>query len=324
MTIRELPRIHLATLPTPVEGLPRIGQTLGVELFIKRDDLTGLALGGNKTRKLEFLVADAIQSGARTLITGGAPQSNHCRQTAAAAARAGLRCVLVLAGEPSEAHRTTGNILLDRMLGAALVWTAGRARDEVMEEVFQAETRIGNRPYLIPYGGSNPIGAAAYVAAMEEFAQQHVPVDWIVFATSSGGTQAGLQLGARLVGFDGRVCGISVDKPAAPFREQVAQLANRTAEKIGSAIALSSADIMVDDRFNAAGYGVPGALEKEAIALFARSEGILLDPVYTGRAAGGMLALIRAGEIPQGARILFWHTGGAPALWAYADQLGLS
>jgi 1-aminocyclopropane-1-carboxylate deaminase/D-cysteine desulfhydrase-like pyridoxal-dependent ACC family enzyme len=258
------------------------------------------------------------------LITGGAPQSNHCRQTAAAAARAGLRCVLVLAGEPSQVQNSTGNILLDRMLGASIVWTAGRGRDDVMDEVFQAETRTGNLPYLIPYGGSNPIGAAAYVAAMEEFAQQNLEVDWIIFATSSGGTQAGLALGARLVKFDGRVCGISVDKPAGPFCEQVAQLANRTAEMVGAAVTLTAADIIVDDRFTGAGYGIPGTLEKEAMALFARSEGILLDPVYTARAAGGMLAMIRAGEIPPGDRILFWHTGGAPALWAYAEQLSLT
>ncbi len=324
MTMLELPRIQLAHLPTPVEELPHIGRQLGVQLFIKRDDQTGLALGGNKTRKLEFLVADALQSGARTLISGGAPQSNHCRQTAAAAARTGLRCVLVLAGEESKPQAATGNILLDRLLGAEIVWSGARGRDAVMDEVFQTETRAGNKPYLIPYGGSNPIGAAAYAAAMMEFAEQHVAAEWIVFATSSGGTQAGLALGARLTGFAGRILGISVDKPASPYRELVAQLANHTANKIGAAITLTSADIMVDDRFIGAGYGVPGALEKEAIALFARGEGILLDPVYTGRAAGGMLALVQAGEIPQGERVLFWHTGGAPALWAYAEQLNLT
>jgi L-cysteate sulfo-lyase len=310
MTILELPRIQLAHLPTPVEELPLLGRQLGVQLFIKRDDQTGLA--------------DALNLDARTLITGGAPQSNHCRQTAAAAARTGLRCVLVLAGEESEKHVPTGNMLLDRMLGAQIVWTGGRGRDAVMDEVFEAEACAGNRPYLIPYGGSNAIGAAAYVAAMQEFAEQGIDVEWIVFATSSGGTQAGLALGARLVGFAGRLCGISVDKQASPYREQVAQLANRTAEKIGVSITVADSEISVDDRFTGAGYGIPGTLEMEAIALFARKEGILLDPVYTGRAAGGMLALIRAGEIPQGARILFWHTGGAPALWAYADQFILT
>jgi len=316
-----LPRVPLAVLPTPIEELPRLGRQLGVSLFIKRDDLTGLALGGNKTRKLEFLVAEAMSLGARTLITGGAPQSNHCRQTAAAAARMGMRCVLVLAGDEASAQTSSGNILLDRLLGAQIVWTAGRERDGVMNQVLEAENRSGQRPYLIPYGGSNPTGAAAYAAAMQEFVGQRIEVDWLVFPTSSGGTHAGLALGAKLAKQKTRIYGISVDKEATPFREHVAELANRTAEKIGASARLKGDEILVDDRFVGAGYGIPGTLELEAIKLFARTEGILLDPVYTGRAAGGLLAMIRAGELGQGARVLFWHTGGTPALWAYATQL---
>jgi D-cysteine desulfhydrase family pyridoxal phosphate-dependent enzyme len=316
-----LARVPLATLPTPVEELPRLSQHLGCRIFIKRDDLTGLAMGGNKTRKLEFLVADAISAGARTLITAGAPQSNHCRQTAAAAARMGLRCVLILSGEKSQAQASTGNILLDTLLGAEIVWTEGQGRDEMMDRVLERERRAGHQPYLIPYGGSNPIGAAAYAVAMQEFAAQQIEVEWVVFATSSGGTQAGLALGARLTGLKVRLHGISVDKAASPFREQVAELANRTAEKVGADTRIRPEELIVDDRFVGAGYGKPDALELGAITLFARMEGMLLDPVYTGRAAGGMLSMIRSREIPPGARVLFWHTGGTPALWAYSRQL---
>ncbi len=316
-----LARVPLAFLPTPVEELPRLSRHLGCRLFIKRDDMTGLALGGNKTRKLEFLVADAISAGARTLITAGAPQSNHCRQTAAAAARMGLRCVLVLSGMSSEVRTVTGNILLDRLLGAELVWTEGEAREVAMERVFEKEKGAGHEPYLIPYGGSNPVGAAAYAVAMQEFAAQQTEVDWIVFATSSGGTQAGLAVGARLAGLKVRLHGISVDKPALPFSEGVTDLANHTAEKVGADVRIRPEEIIVDDRFLGAGYAKPDTLELDAIRHFAHDEGILLDPVYTGRAAGGMLSMIKSREIPPGARVLFWHTGGTPALWAFASQL---
>ena len=316
-----LARVPLAALPTPVDEVPRLSRHLGCQIYVKRDDLTGLAMGGNKTRKLEYLVADAISAGAKTLITAGAPQSNHCRQTAAAAARMGLRCVLILSGEKSQAQTSTGNILLDRLLGAEIVWTEGLGRDEMMDQVLEREKQAGHQPYLIPYGGSNPIGAAAYAVAMLEFAAQQVDVEWVVFATSSGGTQAGLALGARLAGLKARLHGISVDKPSSPFRDQVAELANRTAEKVGADPRIRPEELIVDDRFLGAGYGKPDALELGAINLFARLEGMLLDPVYTGRAAGGMLSMIRTREIPPGARVLFWHTGGTPALWAYSAQL---
>ncbi|OGO46050.1 MAG: hypothetical protein A2Z30_06410 [Chloroflexi bacterium RBG_16_64_43] len=316
-----LARVPLAALPTPVDELPRLSDRLGCRIYVKRDDLTGLAMGGNKTRKLEYLVADAISAGARTLITAGAPQSNHCRQTAAAAARMGLRCVLILSGEQSQPQTSTGNILLDRLLGAEIVWTEGKDRDAMMEQVLEGERLAGHQPYLIPYGGSNPIGAAAYAVAMLEFAAQNIEVDWVVFATSSGGTQAGLALGARLGGLKARLHAISVDKPTSPFRDRVSELANRTAEKIGAEYRIRPDELIVDDRFVGAGYGKPDALELGAISLFARMEGILLDPVYTGRAAGGMLSMIRSREIAPGARVLFWHTGGTPALWAYSAQL---
>ena len=314
-----LPRFQLAELPTPVQSLPRLSALLGLELLIKRDDQTGLALGGNKTRKLELLLAEALAARADTLITGGAPQSNHCRQTAAATARAGLRCVLVLSGAPRP--ETTGNLLLDRLLGAELRWAGDGSRDAAMDEAFAFEQAAGRTPYLIPYGGSSPLGAAAYALALRELLDQRQDVERIVFASSSGGTQAGLLAGARLFGFAGALHAISVDRPAHELAALVADLAGRTARCLGAELRVAPAEVRVDDRFLGGGYAVMGPAEREAIRLFARSEGILLDPVYTGRAAAGLLALARAGELRAGERVLFWHTGGTPALWAYADEL---
>ena len=209
-----LPRLRIAQLPTSLEPLPRLAAALGgPSLFIKRDDQTGLAMGGNKTRKLELLVAEAQANGARMLVTAGAIQSNHCRQTVAAAARYGFECTLVLYPPtpadaiPVEGEPATGNLLLDKLLGAQIVWTQRQNRDQTLKDTFQAAWEAGKRPYLIPYGGSNATGAAAYVLAMQEFLAQNQPVDWIVFPSSSGGTQAGLALGARLFGFTGQRVG---------------------------------------------------------------------------------------------------------------------
>lgn len=319
MNLDDLPRFSLAHWPTPVEEMPRLSKTLGVTLFIKRDDQTGLALGGNKTRKLELLLADALSANADTLLTTGAPQSNHCRQTAAAAARSGLRCTLVLTGEPRP--RDTGNLLLDDLLGAEIVWAGGESRDSALQRAYEAALSSHHDPYLIPYGGSNALGASAYVAAMREFLEQRIPVDWIVLASSSGGTQAGLVVGARAFGFGGRIHGVSVDPSRTVLATQVANLANQTARFLELGFTIASTEIAADDRFVAGGYGVVGAREREAIRLFAQTEGILLDPVYTGRAAGGLLHLVRNGEIQRGQRVLFWHTGGIPALWAYGGEI---
>ena len=318
-----LPRISFAHLPTPVEPLPRLSQQLGgPALWVKRDDQTGLAFGGNKTRKLEFLVAEALARGADVLITGGAAQSNHCRQTAAAAARFGLACTLVLAGEPPA--QPSANLLLDQLLGAEIVWTSPQERDATMRRVEQALREAGRTPYLIPYGGSNETGALGYVFAMEELLRQDVQPDWIVVASSSGGTQAGLTVGARLFGFRGRILGVSIDKPEIELsRDVVADLANRTARRLGEDMTFAANDILVNDGYLGGGYGVMGELEREAIQRFARTEGLLLDPVYTGRAAGGLLDLIRQGFFKPDEVVLFWHTGGAPALFAsaYAPNL---
>ena len=328
--MKTLPRLRIAQLPTPVEPLPQLAAALGgPTLFIKRDDQTGLALGGNKTRKLELLLAEAQAHGARTLITAGAIQSNHCRQTAAAAARHGFECTLVLYPPtpqdaiPADGEPATGNLLLDRLFGAQIIWTQRAGRDQALKDAFQAAWEAGKRPYLIPYGGSNATGAAAYVLAMQEFVAQGLLVDWVVFPSSSGGTHAGLALGARLARMQTRVLGISVDEEAGVLQQRVAGLASATADLLGEKLTFEPEDILVNADYLGGGYGVMGALEQEAIHLFARHEGILLDPVYTGRAAGGMIDLIRKGFFRRGEQVLFWHTGGTPALFAarYQDQL---
>ena len=315
-----LPRLRLAHLPTPVEPLPRLSAALGgVRLWIKRDDQTGLAFGGNKTRKLEYLVAQAQADGARALMTRGAAQSNHCRQTAAAAARFGFDCTLVLKGSPPP--QPNGNVLLDRLLGAKLVWAGSRDPEAVLRETFDEARAAGLRPFLIPYGGSSATGAVGYAEAIREFMDQGVEVDRIVFASSSGGTQAGMVAGSRAYGQAARIYAMSVDRPAAELQAHVTALAGEVAALIGGAETFDPSTIEVDDRFLGGGYGVLGDREREAIGLFAHTEGVLLDPVYTGRAAGGLLELIRTREILPDERVLFWHTGGTPALFAYADSL---
>jgi D-cysteine desulfhydrase family pyridoxal phosphate-dependent enzyme len=315
-----LTRVPLAQLPTPVTRLTRLTSLMGgAELWIKRDDQTGLAFGGNKTRKLEFLLADAEARGARTLVTRGAVQSNHCRQTAAGAAACGLQSILVLRGDPPDS--VNGNLLLDYLLGARIVWTHGRDPETVLLETFNQEEADSHRPYLVPYGGSNPLGAIAYAAALEEALAQCAAPDWIVVASSSGGTQAGLVAGARLLSYPGKIIGISVDLPAAELRTKVARLASDVCALLGRPVDIRAEEILVEDRFAAPGYAVVTDLERNAISTFARQEGILLDPVYTGRAAGGMLALGREGRFRLGERALFWHTGGTPAMFSFADAL---
>ena len=315
-------RVPLAHLPTPIEALPRLSRLLGgPQLFIKRDDLTGLGMGGNKTRKLEYLAADALAEGAKTLITTGAVQSNHCRQVAAAAAKLGLDCQLILAGdEPGEAQ---GNLLLDKLSGAQIFFTSKANRDQELQLRFQQAQRDGQKPYLIPYGGSNTIGALGYLNAMRELSEQKLEPDWIVFATSSGGTQAGLILGAHITGFRGKILGISIEHSSDPFSAQIADLVNKTVDELGYDWSVTSREVLINDSYCQAGYGVLTSAEIEAVNLFARTEGILLDPVYTGRAAAGLLGLIRKGFFRPEEKVLFWHTGGTPALFAEPYSQGL-
>ena len=305
-----------------MEELPRLSATLGgPRLFIKRDDQTGLAFGGNKTRKLEFLVAEALEQGAKTLISGGALQSNHCRQTAAAAARFGIGCILVLNGEmPDE---PSANLLLDQLFGAEIVTTPDRKdRDRVLQETFDKAAADGKKPYLVPYGGSSPTGALGYAFAVEEFMKQNIHADWMVFGTSSGGTHAGLVLGQRVFGFKGKVLGISIDESEEWLKTHVSKLASDASEKLGQRIVFTRDDVLANEDYCRAGYGVLTDAEREAVRLFAKYEGLLLDPVYTGRAAAGMIDLIRKGFFKKDEIVLFWHTGGQPALFAekYANK----
>ncbi|MDR3457663.1 MAG: D-cysteine desulfhydrase family protein [Verrucomicrobiae bacterium] len=327
MQINSLPRYPLAHLPTPLEEMPALTRQLaGPKLLIKRDDQTGLALGGNKTRKLEFLLGDALAKGADTLITLGAVQSNHCRQTAAAAAKAGLRCELILNGKRPDL--ANGNLLLNEILGANLHWIDRSQRAAKLKELDAQLHAQGRKPYLIPVGGSNGVGATGYVVAMQELVAQLKAtgrhVDHLLFGSSSGGTQAGIVLGARVAGFTGQLHGLSIDKNDPEhfeYETEVAQIANDCAAYIGSPVRVSRDDIKMVYGYKGEGYGVVGDLERDAIRLLARSEGIVLDPVYAGRAFGGLVDLIRKGTFKQDETVLFWHTGGAPALFAYAAEL---
>lgn len=324
-----IPRLRFAHLPTPLEELPRLTELLGgPRLFVKRDDQTGLALGGNKTRKLEFLVAQALAEGADTLVSAGALQSNHCRQTAAAAAKFGLRCVLVLTGE--EEARASGNLILDRILGARIVHVRDRkARDSTLKETFESRIREGGKPFLIPYGGSSAVGALAYAFALEELLLQArsgaaggIVPDCVVFGTSSGGTHAGLVLGKRLHGYSGEILGISIDESESWLQDRVSALASDASELLGARIDFRREDVRASDAYCRAGYGVLTQAEREAISLFGCTEGLLLDPVYTGRAAAGLIDLISRGYFRKDQTVVFWHTGGQPALFAdrYAEN----
>jgi D-cysteine desulfhydrase len=321
--MKEVARLRFAHLPTRIEELSRLTEDLnGPRILVKRDDQTGLAFGGNKTRKLEFLVAEALEQGAQTLLTGGALQSNHCRQTAAAAARFGLDCILVLNGEMPDAP--SANLLLDQMFGAEIVTIADRAlRDQTLQQTYDKAMADGRKPYLVWYGGSSPTGALGYAFAMQELMEQNVQVDWIVFGTSSGGTHAGLVLGQRLFGFKGKVLGISIDEPEDWLKRRVSALASDASEKMGKRIDFTLEDVLANENYCKAGYGVLTDAERESVRLFAKYEGLLLDPVYTGRAAAGMIDLIRKGFFHRDETILFWHTGGQPALFAekYANKI---
>ncbi len=321
--MNEIPRLKFAHLPTPIEELPRLSEELGgPKILVKRDDQTGLAFGGNKTRKLEFLVAEALEQGARMLISGGALQSNHCRQTAAAAARFGLDCTLVLNGEMRE--RPSANLLLDQLFGAQILTIQDRAyRDQILQETYDEAFAAGKKPYLVTYGGSSPTGALGYAFAMKEFMEQNVNMDWIVFGTSSGGTHAGLVLGQRVFGYKGKVLGISIDEPEEWLKTRVSELASDASEKLGKQIDFTRDDVLANEEYCQAGYGVLTDAEREAVKLFAKMEGLLLDPVYTGRAAAGMIDLIRKGFFKKDEAVLFWHTGGTPALFAekYANKI---
>lgn len=305
--------LPLAHGPTPLEPLDRLSDWLGgPRLLVKRDDQTGLALGGNKARKLEHLCAEALAQGCDTLVTGGGPQSNHCRMTAAAANRLGLQCHLALAGSAPE--QPTGNLLLDHLLGARLHPTAAREYYEIeasIEAVADEVRAAGGRPYAIPVGGASVTGALGYVDAARELTGQLAePLDWIVVADGSGGTHAGL-----LAGMDGPALILGVDVGTRPdLDKRVPELAAATAAAIDRPA--PKGEIHIDHTRFGAGYGKPTPECLEAIRAAARLEGLILDPVYTGKAMAGLIGWIREGRFTEHQSVLFWHTGGAPALFA--------
>ncbi|HZJ13839.1 MAG TPA: D-cysteine desulfhydrase family protein [Chthoniobacteraceae bacterium] len=317
-------RLSLGHFPTPIEKLERLSRHLGgPTLYVKRDDQSGLATGGNKARKLEFLFADALAQHCEHVVTLGGPQSNHARQTAAGAARLGLGCSLVLRGDPPV--QRLGNLLLDELLGAKTHWAGARTREEVVAEVMTYLQQSGARPYLIPLGGSNGLGALGYAAAMEEaidqLAAMNVAINVMVIASSSAGTQAGLVLGAAVRKFSGRVLGISIDSMEEELKARVTELAVQAGRIVEANVEAAQLRIEVNADYLGGGYSVVGDLERDAIRTVARTEGLLLDPVYTGRAMGGLIDLIRRGTFAKNQNILFWHTGGTAALSAFADKL---
>jgi D-cysteine desulfhydrase/L-cysteate sulfo-lyase len=325
-------RHRLAHLPTPLAEMKRLRGALGPQcprLFIKRDDCTGLAFGGNKTRKLEFLVGAALAEGADTLVTTGAVQSNHARQTAAAAAAAGLACKLVLfdiVPYDGAAYRRSGNLLLDGIFGAEIeIVPAGTPQRETFERVFAELEGQGRKPYFVPTGGSNAIGALGYAAAYgelhEQLREQGIGATRLVHASSSGGTQAGLIVGRSLAGAGPRVEGINVYRPDHDaMAAGIAMLAADTAAKLGLDRQLD--DVILHGGVLGAAYGLPTPEMRDAVYLLARIEGILLDPVYTGKAMVGLLHLIRTQAIAPDETIVFLHTGGAPGIFAYEGEFG--
>lgn len=327
MKYEHMPREPLGFFPTPLVELTKLSKKLnGPKIYMKRDDNTGLALGGNKTRKLEFIIGDALAQGADTIVTAGAAQSNHCRQTAAAAASLGLECHLVLGGQ--EPEKSDGNLLLDKIFGCKIHWSGTNRKGEDIPEIVEQLKKAGKKPYVVPYGGSNELGALAFLEAFKELESQRQNINasftHIVFASSSGGTHAGLMLGNKIFKSSYKIVGINIDKgetDKVPFNQYIVSLANNTAKLIGENLNFSDTDLILNADYVGEGYGVIGALENEAISMTAQTEGILLDPVYTGRAMGGLIDMIRTGKIKKTDSVLFWHTGGAPALFAYSNDL---
>lgn len=327
MRLATLPRIHLAQLPTPLDDARFLSATLrGPRILIKRDDCTGLAFGGNKTRKLEYLMADAERAGASVVITCGSTGSNHCRQTAAAARIAGMKCMLVL-NTPQESPPLQGNLLLDRMLGAQIYYVETEAdRDPLMEQLAEDCRERGEEPYVIPSGGSNPLGASAYVAAVFELMGQLddlgiEPTRVYTASSTSGGTHAGLAIGAAMAGATFHVQGIAIEGNEEEIRSVVLPLANATGEFLGSDVRLSPHDIRVDDQYVGQGYGIPTDACLDAMNILVRTQAILLDPVYTAKTLAGLIGHIHQGEIGPDETVVFLHSGGTPALFTYGESL---
>jgi len=324
--LQRVGRRRLAHLPTPLESLPRLTEALkGPRILVKRDDCTGLGLGGNKTRKLEFLMAEALARGADTVITTGGVQSNHVRQTAAAAARLGLHCELVLTrvvpwGGPD--YEASGNIQLDRLFGARVHLHDGDTdRTAAMETLSESLQRTGRRSFLIPTGGSNAVGALGYVAAAAELAAQAQAegekIAAVVHASSSGGTQAGLTAGFAALDPAVQVIGIDVDANPPELAAEVTRLAGEVWENLALPGAFAADRVRLESGYAGAAYGLPTEAMREAVTRTARLEGLVLDPVYSGKAMAGLFGLVAAGRFTPDDTVVFLHTGGTPALFPY-------
>ncbi len=320
-------KINLGIFPTPVHKLENLSKKFGVNLWIKRDDLNGLGLGGNKIRKLEYLVKHALEKEDNTLVTVGSAQSNHARQTAAVAAKLGLDCHLIL--RKPEPDTFNGNLLLDALFGATIHWTDKENEyKEVMKVIGALKDCRGKKPYFIPVGGSNEYGLLGYVNAAQEIAEQEKHLgfnfDFIVFASSSGGTQAGLIAGKKFFNLKAEILGVEIDKnfyPEKSLKQHILTILDYAKQEFDWQMTFDENDVKLLSGYNSAGYGVLTELEKEAIYTMASSEGIVLDPVYTGRAFGALLDRLKNNSFKKGSSILFVHTGGTPANFAYADKL---
>ncbi len=329
--IAALPRVHCAHLPTPLEPMTRLSEYLGgPRLWIKRDDCTGLATGGNKARKLEFLIGDALDQGADTVITPGAIQSKHCRQTAADAALQGFACHLLFENRvPTKDadYVNSGNVLLDHMLGATTTtFPADTDMSAEMDRLADTLRTQGRRPYIIPGGGSNPVGATGYANAavelLEQCEAQGLNLGYIVHGTGSAGTQAGLVAGVHGVESEVPILGIGVRAPQDQQEASVYELACRTAEHLGIETPLEREKVVADCGYVGDGYGLPTDSMLEALGLLAKVEGILLDPVYSGKGMAGLIGKIREGFFDPSTDVVFLHTGGAVALFGYRWALG--
>lgn len=332
IALANFPRVSLGHFPTPLEPMDRLSEVLGgPRLWVKRDDCTGLSTGGNKTRKLEYLMAEAVEKGADTIITQGATQSNHARQTAAAAAKLGMECHLLLedrTGSNDPSYILSGNVMLDRLHGATVSKRAdGVDMNAEMETLADKLRQDGKMPYVIPGGGSNPTGALGYVNGARELADQAISIglriDALVHATGSSGTQAGLVTGLAAIQSDIHLLGIGVRAPQEKQEGMVYDLAVRTAEHLGTGVQISRDDVRANCNYVGDGYGVPTAGMVEATKLLAQTEGLLFDPVYSGKGLDGLIDQIKKGYFDGMENVVFLHTGGSAALFGYPNAFGL-
>jgi len=327
ISLNDMPRVRINFLPTPLVELKRLSSFLGgPRIFIKRDDLTGVALGGNKTRKLEFLLGEAISQKCDSVIACGGMQSNLCRQTAGAAAVAGLKCHLALGG--TQPPFADSNLLLDYLLGATIHWSGEYSKGERLPELAAELRASGLKPYVITYGGSTAVGALGFVAAISELKEQlqaeNLDLDYLFLPSSSGGTHAGMTIGMDINNLSTKVVGISIDRSEPgepPYESELAELANQTAAKLEFDRRYTPADFAMNYDYFGEGYEVVSDAIREAVYLTARQEGILLDPIYTGRTMAGLIDMIRKKVFTSSNTVLLWHTGGIPAIFRFARDL---